>query len=98
VERTERRWLVVTLGILRCAQNDGRNLQRQVQEQLQKQGQLQEQLQKQGQLQSARATAKAGQLQKQGNCKGRATAGGWRTIYVPPIASARWMGHPVGLG
>jgi hypothetical protein len=29
LERTERRWVVVTLGILRYAQNDGKNLQQQ---------------------------------------------------------------------
>jgi hypothetical protein len=35
LERTERRWVVVTLGIRRCAQNDGKNLQRQKQRQKQ---------------------------------------------------------------
>src|SRR5882762_3927546 len=30
-ERTERRWMVVTLGILRFAQNDGKGLSRQEQ-------------------------------------------------------------------
>jgi hypothetical protein len=71
VERTERRWLVVTIGILRCAQNDGRNLQRQVQEQLQKQGQLQRQLQGQG---SCKCKVK-GSCKCKGDCKSRATAG-----------------------
>jgi hypothetical protein len=28
-ERAGRRWIVVTLGVLRCAQNDGKNLRRQ---------------------------------------------------------------------
>jgi hypothetical protein len=28
-ERIERRWLVVTLGILRCGQNDGKDLMQQ---------------------------------------------------------------------